>query len=100
MTWGLGILIAIIIALLIKIITDLRKLIAAGAHDGPPAATADGVAAMQSALFLIQKVNNEDRTPTTAECKTLKSLYEEAQAGNVSALALEPLRNAIELLCP
>jgi hypothetical protein len=99
MGWVIGGLIALIIALLIKIIVDLRKLIEAGSHNGPPAATSAGLAAMQGALLLIQTINGEDRKPTTAECKQLKDLYEAAQAGNVSALAVEPLRNAIDLLC-
>ena len=99
MGWAVGILLAFIIALLIKIIADLRKLRAAGAHNGPPAATNNGIAAMQGALALIEQIRSEDRKATEAECKQLKDLLTDAQAGHVSTLSLTPIKNAIELLC-
>ncbi len=100
MGWILLILVLFVIALLIKIVGDLKKLHDAGAHDGPPAATNDGIAALQGGLTILQTLGNEERKPTAAECKQLKELYEEAQAGNVSTLSLEPLRNVISKLCP
>ena len=99
MSWGLGLLIAFVIALLIKIIKDLRRLYEAGAYDGPPAATNDGIAAMQAMLAKLQQLQKEDRAPTQSESTVLKQLYDEAQAGNVSALSLGPMREAIEQLC-
>lgn len=100
MNWFLLALILLIIALLIKIVRDLRRLIAAGSHSGGAAPTNAGVAAMQGALTLLQTLANENRNPTAEECQQLRDLYAEAQAGHVSALSLEPLRNAIERLCP
>lgn len=95
MEWGILFPLLLIIGLLIKIIKDGVKLYQSGAYSGGPGATNNGIAAMQGGLILLQTLGNEKRKPTPAECKRLKEFYEEAQAGNVSTLSLEPLRNAI-----
>ncbi|MEZ5004277.1 MAG: hypothetical protein R2730_14700 [Chitinophagales bacterium] len=100
MGWVLGILIGIIIILLLKIIRDLKRLHDAGAYDGPSAATLQAIASFQAALAIVQRIRDEDRSPTEAECLQLKQLWEEAQAGDLSALSLRPLKTAIEELCP
>ena len=100
MEWILLALIALVIILLIKIIRDLKKLHDAGAYGGGTPGTQEGIAALEGALAILSRLKNEDRRPAKAECQQLKDYYEAAQAGHVSTLALEPIRNVISELCP
>jgi len=100
MLWVVLALLALIIALLAKIIADLRRLIEAGAHDGPTATQLAGMQALQDALQLVQSLSDEQRRPTAAECQRLKELLETAQDADLSALSLNPLLEALERLCP
>lgn len=100
MQWIILALLALIIALLVKIIRDIRRLIESGSYDGDTAALEDGLEALQDALQLVESIDEESREPTEAECARLKELLERAQAGHVSMLALTPLLEAIQRLCP
>lgn len=100
MGWVIAALIAIVILLLIKIIRDLKKFYDAGKYSGGTPATKEGIAALEGALVILERLGKEDRKPTETECKQLKEYYEKAQAGHVSTLSLEPVRNIISELCP
>lgn len=100
MEWLLAALILIVILLLIKIIRDLKKLYDSGKYSGGTPATKAGIAALEGALVILEKLSKEDRKPTPAECQQLKKHYQNAQAGHVSTLSLEPVRNIISQLCP
>ena len=93
--------IAIIIALLLYIISLLRRLVQSFSHSGGTPATPEGRKAAREALDLIEEIRKrENPRPGEAECERLKQYLETMIEGNVSQLTVTAIKNAVELLCP